>query len=94
MTCKQAPKSPKVVDEIKLNKTYLAGELTLGNAPKNKPHKSPFHGKKVKVLRNNPENSDIPSFEHGAVHVYNAETNEYYGAYGVFYFARAIGIAV
>lgn len=80
----------KYYKDLKENCVYTVKYKSKGNGDK-APKKTRFHNKNVVIKKNNPKNDDIPSFEHGFVHIYDAETNEYYGACGIFYFARSIG---
>lgn len=87
------PEPSKVTwQDLKPNTPYKVEHKTTGNGKKSKPHKSKFHGRTVVIKENNPSNTDIPSFEHGWVHLYDATTNEYLGASGIFYFARSVGM--
>ncbi len=75
---------------IQLNTPYEVRFAAKGNGQRRR--KSRFHGRTVVVKENNPTNSDIPSFEHGNTHIYDALTDKYYGCCGVLYFAETIGI--
>ena len=86
------PEPPKPTwQDLKINTPYEVKYLTVSN-DKRKPHKSKLHGRTVVIKENDPTNSNIPSFEHGFVHTYDATTNEYLGSSGIFYFARSVGM--
>ena len=72
------------------HKPYLVTNEAKGNG-QSKPRKSKWHGKTVIIKINSPK-LDIPSFEHGFVHVYDFYTDEYLGFCGVNYFATIVGL--
>lgn len=82
-----------VYDLVKLGVPYIVKHKVISNTCRT-PFKLSFHGKEVIIRENNPSNSDIPSFEHGWVHIYDNKTGDYYGACGILCFARSIGINV
>lgn len=69
---------------------YLVAHSAKGNRG-SKPRNSKWHGKTVMIRIHAPKR-DIPSFEHGFVHVYDAATQEYLGFCGVDYFATIVGL--